>query len=213
MSDLYQIEQPAVKTQEAYSAISRPSLRANLSRIRRDETLFHYTWLALLVKSIVFLGLVNNDGVHFNLIKAFQLFTNQPFFMIYICVDFLFKGKLHYWTLVFCNFLLSFVMIVDLMNFRAFSNFISVYVLFQASNLENLSGSIISMSRPVDLVFGIDLILLILAGYKLAPKYKLAARSIPIFLMLSVASITYIFGNHLVVDVLDTNTQHFLFSC
>src|SRR5665648_213203 len=218
MSDLYQIEQPAVKTQEAYSAISRPSLRANLSRIRRDETLFHYTWLALLVKSIVFLGLVNNDGVHFNLIKAFQLFTNQPFFMIYICFDFallsvafLFKGKLHYWTLVFCNFLLSFVMIVDLMNFRAFSNFISVYVLFQASNLENLSGSIISMSRPVDLVFGIDLILLILAGYKLAPKYKLAARSIPIFLMLSVASITYIFGNHLVVDVLDTNTQHFLF--
>src|SRR5665648_990632 len=140
MSDLYQIEQPAVKTQEAYSAISRPSLRANLSRIRRDETLFHYTWLALLVKSIVFLGLVNNDGVHFNLIKAFQLFTNQPFFMIYICFDFallsvafLFKGKLHYWTLVFCNFLLSFVMIVDLMNFRAFSNFISVYVLFLLS--------------------------------------------------------------------------------
>lgn len=220
MGVLYQVEQTTIRTQEAYPAISVQSLRASLQRVRRREKLFHYTWLALLFKSMFFLGLVNNDGVHFNLLKAFQLFTNQPFFLIYISfevallsVTFLFRGKLHYWTLVIFNFLLSLVMIVDLMNFRAFGNFLSVYALAQSSNLDNLFTSIISMLRPVDLVFGIDIIFLMLAGYKIASRFKSAVRSFPIFLMLMLASSSYIFVNYLVVDVLNKNTQYFLFKC
>lgn len=213
-----QVKQTAIRTQEAYPAISIQSLRESLHRIRRHEKLFHYTWIALLLKSIFFLGLVNNDGVHFNLSKVFQLVTNPPFFLIYISFDvallsvvFLFRGKLHYWALVIINFLLSIVMIVDLMNFRAFGNFFSVYALSQSSNLDNLFSSIISMLRPVDILFGIDIILLMLAGYKVAPRFKSAVRSFPIFLMLILCSSSYIFVNHLVVDVLSGNTQYFLF--
>ncbi len=215
---LYQIEQTAIKTQETYPAISIQSLQASLQRLLFREKLFHYTWFALLLKSIFFLGLVNSDGVHFNLSKALQLFTNQPFFMIYISfevallsVTFLLRGKLHYWTLVIFNFFLSFVMLVDLMNFRASGNFLSVYALSQSTNLDNLFASIISMLRPVDLVFGIDLILLTLAGYKIAPKFKSTVRSFPIFLMLILSSSSYIFVNHLVVDVLSKDTQYYLF--
>ena len=215
---LYQIEQTAIKTQETYPAISIQSLQASLQRLLFREKLFHYTWFALLLKSIFFLGLVNSDGVHFNLSKALQLFTNQPFFMIYISfevallsVTFLLRGKLHYWTLVIFNFFLSFVMLVDLMNFRASGNFLSVYALSQSTNLDNLFASIISMLRPVYLVFGIDLILLTLAGYKIAPKFKSTVRSFPIFLMLILSSSSYIFVNHLVVDVLSKDTQYYLF--
>lgn len=215
---LHQIEQTAIRTQEASPAISIQALQASLQRLRSREKLFNYTWIALLLKSIFFLGLVNSDGVHFNLIKAFQLFTNQPFFMIYISFEvallsltFLMSGKLHYWTLVILNLFLSFVMIVDLMNFRAFGNFLSVYTLFQSSNLDNLSASIISMLRPVDLVFGLDIMLFMLVGYKVAPRFKSAVRSFPIFFMLILSSLSYIFVNYLVVDVLNKNTQYFLF--
>lgn len=215
---MHQVEQTAIKTKEAYPAISIQSLKVSLHRLRRHEKLFHYTWMALLLKSIFFLGLINSDGVHVNLSKAFQLITNQPFFMIYIAfevvilsVAFLLSGKLHYWMLVIFNFLLSFVIIVDLMNFRAFGNFLSGYALSQSANLENLFGSIISMLRPVDLVFGIDIILLVLVGYKVAPKFKPAVRSVPIFLLLILSSLSYIFVNHLVIDVLGNNIQHFLF--
>jgi len=198
--------------------ISMQALQASLHRIRHGEKLFHYTWLALLLKSILFLGLVNSDGVHFNLSKTFQLFTYQPFFLIYISFEvallsfaFLLKGKLHYWMLVMLNALLSFVMIVDVMNFRAFGNFLSAYALSQSSNLDNLLASIISMLRPIDLVFGIDLILLIFAGYKVAPRFKSVARSFPIFLTLLLSSISVIFVNYLVIDVFGHSSQHFLF--
>ncbi|HZK86302.1 MAG TPA: LTA synthase family protein [Desulfosporosinus sp.] len=215
-----QVRQTAIRTKDAYSALLIQALKVSLHRLRRDEMLFHYTWFALLLKSIFFLGLVNSDGVHFNLFKGFQLFNNQPFFMVYICfevallsVAFLMRGKLHYWALVILNLLLSVQMVVDLMNFRAFGNFVSVYALFQSSNLDNLSMSIISMLRPVDLVFGIDVIFLIVAGYKVAPRFKSAVRSFPVFLLLILSSSSYLFVNHLVVDVYGGNSNNFLFRC
>ncbi len=215
---MYQIERKAIRTQETYPPISIQSLQASLHRLRHHEKLFHYTWIALLLKSIFFLGLVNNDGVHFSLSSAFQLYTNPPFFLIYISfevallsVAFLFRGKLHYWALVIFNLFLSLVMITDLMNFRASGNFLSVYALSLSTNLDNLFDSIISMLRPLDLVFGIDLMLLTLAGYKIAPRFKSDLRSFPIFLVLLLCSSSYIFVNHLVVDILNKDTQYYLF--
>jgi phosphoglycerol transferase MdoB-like AlkP superfamily enzyme len=213
-----QIEHKTIRTQESYQALSIQALQASLHRIRSREKLFHYTWFVLMLKSFFFLGLVNNDAVHFSLGKAFQLFTNQPFFMIYIAFEvvflsftFLLRGRRRYWALVIINLLLSLVMITDLMNFRASGNFLSVYALSQSSNLDNLMASIVSMLRPVDLVFGIDLILLALVGYKVAPRFKSAVSSFPIFLMLILASTGYILANYLVVDVLGKDSPYYLF--
>jgi len=215
---LYQVEKTTINKQEFYPVISTQSLLTSLRRILLREKLFHYTWIALLLKSIFFLGLVNNDGAHFKLSKAFEMFTNQPFVLIYISfeiaflsVAFLFRGKLHYWALMIINGLLSFSMIVDLINFRAFGNFLSVYTLSQTSNLDNLFSSIVSMLRPVDLVFGFDIMLLMIVGYKVAPQFKSVLRSFLIFLMLMLVSSGYIFANYLMVDVFGENDQKFLF--
>ncbi len=215
---MYQVEKTTINKQEFYPVISTQSLLTSLRRILLREKLFHYTWIALLLKSIFFLGLVNNDGAHFKLSKAFEMFTNQPFVLIYISfeiaflsVAFLFRGKLHYWALMIINGLLSFSMIVDLINFRAFGNFLSVYTLSQTSNLDNLFSSIVSMLRPVDLVFGFDIMLLMIVGYKVAPQFKSVLRSFLIFLMLMLVSSGYIFANYLMVDVFGENDQKFLF--
>lgn len=171
-----------------------------------------------MLKSIFLLGLVNNDGVNFSLTKSSQLVTNPPYLLVYICfavallsVAFLMRGKLHYWTLVIINLLASLVLIADLMNYRAFGNFLSVYALSQSSNLDNLLPSIISMLRPIDLVFGIDLIVLVLAGYKVAPRFIAVARSVPIFLILIFSSVSFIVVNSLVVDVFGKNSDTYLF--
>ena len=50
---LYHVEKTVIRPQEAYPAISMQALQASLHRIRRGEKLFHYTWFALLLKSIV----------------------------------------------------------------------------------------------------------------------------------------------------------------
>ncbi|AET70422.1 phosphoglycerol transferase family protein, alkaline phosphatase superfamily [Desulfosporosinus orientis DSM 765] len=214
------VDRTAVRNREPDLGDYRQFFQAVLHRLRTGEKLFHYTWIVLLIKSFIFLGLVNNDGVHFNIIKAFQLMTNPLFVLIYISfevallsVSFLSRGKLHYWMLVFLNLLLSFVMVADLMNFRAFGSFFSVYALLQTSNLDNLAASIISMLRPVDVVFGIDIILLVLTGFWAAPEFKSALRSFPIFFMLLVLSTGVIFLNYLVIDVFPINSNFFLFKC
>ncbi len=215
---MYPVEQTAARIKEGYPVFSVQLLQESLRHFLLREKLFHYTWFALLLKSIVFLGLVNNNGVQFSLMKAFQLVSNPPFLLVYICfevallsVTFLLRGQLRYWALVMFNFILSFIIVVDLMNFRAFGSFFSVFALSQSSNLDNLWASIISMLRPIDLLFVIDVILLVLVGYKVAPRFKSVVRNFTIFYILILSSSGYILINHLMVDVLGKNSGYFLF--
>lgn len=215
-----QIDRASIRPREPFSGNYRQSFQASLYRFLTREKLFHYTWIVLLFKTVVFLGLINNDGIHFSLTKAFYLTTNPLFFLIYISFEvaflslaFLFRGKYRYWILVFMNLLLSLLMVADLMNFRAFGNFLSVYALFQTSNLENLGSSIISMLRSVDIIFGIDLLVLVVAGCWLEKRFTVVLRSWPIFLILFISSSSFIFVNHLVIDVFSISPNFYLFRC
>ncbi|WP_434512691.1 LTA synthase family protein [Desulfitobacterium sp. AusDCA] len=172
------------------------------------DVLFFLTVISLTLKSILFIGLVNNDGTNFSRLKAFSSFNAAPllsvyvfFILIFASLAYLFKGRRHYWALLWINFIISCLMIGDLMYFRGFGSFLTPFIFSQSSNLDNLFSSIVSMLRPIDSLFVIDLILFAAIGFLFRKIYVKAERSVLVSLMLIVVSVSAIYYQHVQLDL------------
>jgi phosphoglycerol transferase MdoB-like AlkP superfamily enzyme len=173
------------------------------------DGVFLFTTLALLTKSVLFLGLINNENAtRFNLLKAFNSFSSSPpmvvyvsFIVIILSFAFLFQGRTRFWFLVSCNTLLSALLVADLMYYRGFSSFITPYLLSQTTNLDNLLSSVVSMLRPVDLLFIVDLLVLVGIGLKFKSFYSKAQRNIYTLFILLTLSVSYIYYQHVQLDL------------
>ena len=173
------------------------------------DSMFLFTALSLLTKFVLFLGLINNgNATSFNLFKAFFSFSAPPPLAVYtslivivLCFSFVFQGRTRFWFLVICNSLFSLLLVADLMYYRGFSSFISPYLLSQTTNLDNLSSSIVSMLRLIDLLFIIDLFVLVGIGLKFKIFYAKAERNIVTLLILFVLSVSYVYYLHVQLDL------------
>lgn len=173
------------------------------------DAVFLFTTLAMLSKSVLFLGLINNgNATSFNLFKAFFSFSSPPPLVVYVSLivivlsfAFLFQGRTRFWFLVICNSLLSSLLVADLMYYRGFSSFVSPYLLSQTTNLDNLSSSIVSMLRPVDLLFFVDLLILVGIGLKYKNFYAKAERNLYTLLILLTLSVSYVYYQHVQLDL------------
>ncbi|MFZ3130761.1 MAG: LTA synthase family protein [Desulfosporosinus sp.] len=173
------------------------------------NAVFIFTTLALLTKSIFFLGLINNDNAtSFSLSKAFYSFSSPPPLAVYVALivivlsfAFLFQRRARFWFLVICNFLFSLLLVADLMYYRGYCCFVSPYLLSQTTNLDNLASSIVSMLRPVDILFFLDLSVLVGISLKYKKLYVRAERNIATFLILFVLSVSYVYYQHVQLDL------------
>lgn len=174
-----------------------------------NDTLFLFTTLMLLTKSVLFLGLINNENAtSFNFVKAFHSFSSSPpmvvyvsFIVIILSFAFIHKGRNRFWFLVSCNTLLSALLVADLMYYRGFNSFITPYLLSQTTNLDNLFSSIVSMLRPIDLLFIIDVLLLLGSGLKFKSFYAKSKRNTYTLFILLVLSVSYIYYQHVQLDL------------
>jgi len=174
-----------------------------------QDTVFLFTTLILLTKSVLFLGLVNNENAtRFNLLKAFHSFSSSPPMVVYIAFiviilsfAFIFQGRTRFWFLVSCNTLLSALLVADLMYYRGFNSFITPYLLSQTTNLDNLFSSVVSMLRPVDLIFFVDLLVLVGIGLKFKSIYTKAQRKTYTLFLLLAFSVSYIYYQHVQLDL------------
>ncbi|KGP74923.1 phosphoglycerol transferase [Desulfosporosinus sp. Tol-M] len=170
---------------------------------------FIFTTITLLAKSIFFLGLINNDNAtSFSLVKAFHSFSSPPPLAVYVSLivivlslAFLFQRRARFGFLVIFNFLFSLLLVADLMYYRGYSCFLSPYLLGQTTNLDNLAGSIVSMLRPVDLLFFLDLLILAGIGLKYKKLYVRAERNISTLLILFALSVSYVYYQHVQLDL------------
>ena len=181
----------------------------NMSFIKKNNWLWFYTVIALLVKSLLFLGFTNSIG---NSSYSFKrIFWFAPPVLVYICfialflsVSFLFTNKFQSWYLIIFNIIISFLIIMDLWYYRAFGSFISMHLLKETANLNNLSDSIFSMMKPVDMLFAADIlpiIFIMIIGRK--SFYVDAKRSVLTFVLMFLISVSYICFDHYMVDVLN----------
>lgn len=81
--------------------------------------------------------------------------------MLFLGVAFIFKGRGKYILLVVIYTLMSILLYANAVYYRFFSDFITLPTISQTQNFGDLGGSIISLLKPYDILFFVDVFLLI----------------------------------------------------
>lgn len=91
------------------------------------------------------------------LLQQFLLFINPlGSALIFLGFSFLFKGKRRYTALVAIYALISFLLYANVVYYRFFSDFITLPTVIQTQNFGDLGGSVLSLLKPYDILFFID---------------------------------------------------------
>jgi len=176
-------------------------LFVNIYRELIEDMFIIYTLIAIVLKSIIFEGFTLNKNAD-NFYVAISFFYTLPklyyyiaFAGLFIAFAFRLKGKVRIWALFLFNLLISILLLVDLWYYRGFGTMTSVHLLSQTSNLDNLSGSVISFIKFNDCIFIIDLIALLVIMIwkgKLFTNYSSSLKRFLISFLLCVVIISVI---------------------
>ncbi|WP_251554093.1 LTA synthase family protein [Neobacillus muris] len=97
-----------------------------------------------------------------NSLQKFLLFINPlGSSILFLSLSFFFKGRKKYISLMIIDFLLSFLLYANILFYRFFNDFITLPTITQTQNFGDVSGSVVSLLKPYDFVFFLDIILLI----------------------------------------------------
>lgn len=178
-----------------------------------QDSLFHFTFFCILIKSILFIGLIPvNTASHFDFLHAFYgvppLLVYCSVIMLFLSFCFIFKNRARVWFLFFINLFITILLIGDLWYFRGFSSFLSLNLLKETSNLDNLSGSIFSMLHAVDFLFVIDIVFLLFIIIKNRKMYTKVRRNVFLFLFIFAVSSSYLGYAHYKIDVLNKGYEN-----
>lgn len=172
-----------------------------------QSKLFLYSFIALTYKTILFILLISDDMA--NGIKWDAVFFSVPqvlvygaFFCIILSFGYLFKKKFHLISFSIMNILVTTLYIGDIWYFRSNKTFLNYHMFNYTSNLNNLSESILAMFRWVDVLFILDLIIIIFFSIKLKDNYKEYKRNLMSFVLLFFVPIIYLSYVHVKVDKL-----------
>lgn len=177
-----------------------------------DYKFFFITLFLILLKSILFLGMITSvDASKINFIKSFY---EVPPILVFICfitvflsIGFLYKNTGHYISLLVINLLLSIFLEGDIMYYRGFGSFLSLHLLSETSNLDNLSSCVKSFIYPIDIVFFIDILIIILLMIFKRKLFKPVKKNVFIFISVFVFSIAYITFSHYRIDKMGFHLQ------
>lgn len=76
--------------------------------------------------------------------------------MLFLGFSFLFRGKRKYTSLVVVYALMSILLYANVVYYRFFSDFITLPTIFQTQNFGDLGGSVLSLLKPYDILFFVD---------------------------------------------------------
>jgi lipoteichoic acid synthase len=81
--------------------------------------------------------------------------------LLFLGIAFFFKGPKKYTWLLVNYFLLSFLLYANILYYRFFNDFITLPTLTQTQNFGDVSGSVVSLLKPYDILFFLDFFILI----------------------------------------------------
>src|SRR3954453_22068816 len=97
-----------------------------------------------------------------NTLQKFLLFINPlGSSLLFLGIAALFKGRKKYIALLVIDFFLSFLLFANVVYYRFFNDFITLPTLTQTQNFGDVSGSVVTLLKPYDFLFFMDLVLLI----------------------------------------------------
>ncbi|MCM3389377.1 LTA synthase family protein [Ureibacillus chungkukjangi] len=95
-------------------------------------------------------------------LQQFLLFINPlGSAMLFLGLAFLFRGKGRYVSLVVIYILMSILLYANAVYYRFFSDFITLPTILQTQNFGDLGGSVVSLLQPYDVLFFVDVLVLI----------------------------------------------------
>lgn len=162
--------------------------------------------LIVFIKSLLFIGLLGTDkAIGINISKGFFSVPPYLIFLSYVMIvfslSFLFKGRAHLWSLIILDILVTALFICDAWYYRGFTGFLNFFLFSQTSNLDNLGSSILSMSRPIDIIFVIDIVLMLFYVIYNKELYRGLKRNISLFLITLIIPVMYLTYIHFKVDI------------
>ena len=176
-----------------------------ISDLFRDK-IYILMVMVIFIKSILFIGLLGTEkATWFDFDKAFMSVPTYMLFisfaMIVLSISFLFKGRKHLWSLIVIDILITVLIIGDAWYYRGFTEFLNFFLFTQTANLDNLSSSLLSMSRPVDVLFVIDIIIFIIYAAFNRQLYKGVKRNYAVLLFTFIVPFCYLSYDSVKVDV------------
>ena len=161
--------------------------------------LFLITFVAIVIKSIIFQGFVVNRDPYlldFGLgLDSAKPFINYyyAFILIFLSFALLFKGKGRVIYLFIIDAIITALIVLDVTYFRGFYTMPSALLLTQTANLDNMGGTIMSMFSNMDFLFILDFIVLGIFVFFTRKSYTTVKRRAPIsFLVIFISSIIFI---------------------
>lgn len=193
------------------------NVKYNLRQFSLDFLML-YCLLSLLYKSIAFLSIISYDITNpFKLINGYKLIFSYSvcifFILLFISFSYLFKGIHHMLYLLILTAIISIILLLDLWYYRGFLTVPSFYLIKQTANLNNLGGSILSMARPIDIVFIADLIPLLAICIIKRKSYKEYKRNKTLFAVTFLISFYFTMFIPIKYDLFKINDpNHYLFT-
>ena len=193
-----------MKTEINVAKIKQTRIKQQLSILYKDK-MAAFTFAISFLKTMLFYSILVSYGaskiviIHDKFVYA-NIYIYVLFILAFMSITYLFINKAHLISLVILDLLYSILLIGNLWVYRGFNSFLSLHLLDETKNLNNMSAGIISMFRRVDLVFILcDIVLIIIAisyrrYYINIGKFKGAFKSVLIF------SVGFIFLFHLAYD-------------
>ena len=125
-------------------------------------TVFFFTAVFLLWIKTYIVQLTQFDLGIENSIQQFLLILNPlGSAIIFLGLAWLFKGKRKYIWLIVIDFLLSVLLYANVLYYRFFNDFITLPTILQTQNFGDVSSSVTSLLRPYDILFFMDILILI----------------------------------------------------
>ena len=137
----------------------------------------NFLWIYLLavlmlwIKTYITQASVFELGVEGALQQFLLLLNPLGSTMLFLALSFLFKGKRKYTALVVIYTLMSILLYSNAVYYRFFSDFITLPTIFQTQNFGDLGGSVVSLLKPYDFLFFVDVIVMFFLRFtKRVPK-------------------------------------------
>ncbi|MDM5230486.1 LTA synthase family protein [Lysinibacillus pakistanensis] len=129
---------------------------------KKDDLLHNFLGIYLLAVLMLWFKTYFSQLSQFDLgvegvIQQFLLLINPlGSAMLFLGFSFLFRGKRKYTSLVIIYTLMSILLYANIVYYRFFSDFITLPTLSQTQNFGDLGGSVLSLLKPYDILFFVD---------------------------------------------------------
>lgn len=120
-----------------------------------------------------------------NWLQAFILFINPlSFLLLFLGISLLLKNRQQILYLLSINFILTVVLLANIIFYRFFSDFITLPVLFQTSNMTDLGGSIKELINYSDCLYFADFFILLFFIHRKQVTRSYTSKQRKVFTML-----------------------------